>query len=427
MAQRDVLVIGAGVFGLTAAVELRQRGHAVTVLDPANPGDPLAQQIRPGAGEVPGAEALPGAGASMDINKAVRMGYGADRLYQDMVDRAIDGWQAWNERFGERVYEETGVLMLAGGAMAAGGFEFESLRTAEAAGHGVERVDAAAIAARFGAWRDGKYVDGYFQARGGYTRSALTVRALAKYARQIGVVVRPGVAAARLVEEDGRVAGAATRDGEVLAAEHTVVAAGVWTAGLVPELRPYLRATAHPIYYLRPADPERFRPPRFCVFCADVANTGWYGFPVDEQTGLVKLAKHDAGDAVAPDDTRGGVSEARIAELRAFLRDRLPALADAELVAAKHCFYTDTLDGHLWIDRPPRPRPRKDGPQDSEHSGKGGLTVATGGCGHAMKFAPVLGGLIADAVEGKKNPWLERFRWREKASDVPGDAARAIG
>jgi len=64
----------------------------------------------------------------------------------------------------------------------------------------------------------------------------------------------------------------------------------------------------------------------------------------------------------------------------------------------------------LWIDRHPQ---------------KAGLTVATGGCGHAMKMAPVLGGLIADAVEGFENPWLERFAWRTQASAVPGDAARA--
>ena len=38
-----------------------------------------------------------------------------------------------------------------------------------------------------------------------------------------------------------------------------------------------------------------------------------------------------------------------------------------------------------------------------------GLTIAAGDCGHGFKFAPVLGGIIADAVEGKVNP---KFRWR---------------
>jgi glycine/D-amino acid oxidase-like deaminating enzyme len=38
--------------------------------------------------------------------------------------------------------------------------------------------------------------------------------------------------------------------------------------------------------------------------------------------------------------------------------------------------------------------------------------VATGGSGHAFKFAPLLGEIIADAVEGRPNPILPKFRWR---------------
>ena len=38
--------------------------------------------------------------------------------------------------------------------------------------------------------------------------------------------------------------------------------------------------------------------------------------------------------------------------------------------------------------------------------------VATGGSGHAFKFAPVLGGLVADALEGIESPYSQRFAWR---------------
>ncbi|GEM_PF-5367534 len=40
------------------------------------------------------------------------------------------------------------------------------------------------------------------------------------------------------------------------------------------------------------------------------------------------------------------------------------------------------------------------------------LAASTGGSGHAYKFAPVLGGLIADIVEGQPNPHQHKFRWR---------------
>lgn len=386
----NFVIVGGGVFGFTAAVELSSRGHQVTVLDPGPLPHPLA--------------------ASTDLNKAVRMEYGADLQYTQMVDQAIDGWLEWNERFKVNVYEPTGVLMLTKKPMAPGGYEYESLKLIDAQGRAPERLDGDTIHDRFGAWRAGVYAQAAFQPRGGYTRSGLTVEKLCEWAIQLGVHVRPGITTTHTLETSGKVTGVLTTSGETIRADHTIIAAGAWTPDLVPEIRPYIQATAHPMFYLRPSDPAAYTAPNFCVFTADVANTGWYGFPVDPDTGLWKIAKHDSGHTVAPDHDRGDVSEDRIRELRDFLQLSLPGLAEAPLVKARNCFYTDTLDGHLWIDRHPQ---------------KTGLTLATGGSGHAMKMAPVLGGLIADAAEGKAHPWLERFCWRTKASSVPADAARA--
>ena len=54
--------------------------------------------------------------------------------------------------------------------------------------------------------------------------------------------------------------------------------------------------------------------------------------------------------------------------------------------------------------------------------------IAAGDCGHGFKFAPVLGEIIADAVEGKPNPILEKFRWRPEVSvGASTDAARFVG
>jgi hypothetical protein len=77
------------------------------------------------------------------------------------------------------------------------------------------------------------------------------------------------------------------------------------------------------------------------------------------------------------------------------------------------CMYCDTHDGHFWIARDPE---RK------------GLVVAAGDSGHGFKFAPVLGEIIADAVEGKDNSLLDKFRWRPEVRMGTGtDAARSKG
>jgi glycine/D-amino acid oxidase-like deaminating enzyme len=74
--------------------------------------------------------------------------------------------------------------------------------------------------------------------------------------------------------------------------------------------------------------------------------------------------------------------------------------------------YCDTHDGDFWIAPDPE-RP--------------GLVVVTGDSGHGFKFAPVLGEIIADAVESKTNPFLEKFRWRPEVRAGAGkEAARFL-
>lgn len=61
MTTSDILVVGAGIYGSTAAVELGRQGYSVTLIDPGPLPHPLA--------------------ASTDISKVVRMEYGDDRQY----------------------------------------------------------------------------------------------------------------------------------------------------------------------------------------------------------------------------------------------------------------------------------------------------------------------------------------------------------
>ncbi len=176
-----------------------------------------------------------------------------------------------------------------------------------------------------------------------------------------------------------------------------MIAAGSWTPHLLPETAAFLRSTAQPVFHLRPADPTLFEAHRFPVFGADISNTGYYGFPIHPRAGVVKIANHGPGRALHPESPARVVTDEETAHLRAFLRDWLPPLADAPITGTRVCLYCDTTDGHFWIDGDPA---------------REGLILATGGSGHAYKFAPVLGAIIADAVEGRP---LAKFRWRAPA------------
>ena len=116
---------------------------------------------------------------------------------------------------------------------------------------------------------------------------------------------------------------------------------------------------------------------------------------------------------MSPDSSERVVTKDEEEDLRAFLQKTIPSLANAPIVYTRICMYCDTNDGDFWIARDPE-RPN--------------VVVATGDCGHGFKFAPVLGEIIADAVEGKPNPILKKFRWRPEVKfGVTKEAARFEG
>ena len=380
-----IAIVGAGIFGVTAALELNRRGHAVELFDPGPLPHPLA--------------------ASTDITKMIRMDYGADEFYAELMEEAFPGWDAWNAEWGEELYHQTGFLLLAGAALRAGSFEGDSYELLRARGHVVERLDAAALQHRFPAWAAGRYPDGYFNPRAGWVESGRVVAALVNQARSRGIAIRTGVAFQRLAEGDARVTGFVDRDGAVHAADVVVVAAGTWTHTLVPDLEDVMWSVGQPVLHLRPADPDAYRPPRFVPWAADVRNSGWYGFAA-LPNGIVKIANHGPGRRIDPDAPREVTAEDE-AWFRGFLREALLGLAEAPIVGRRLCLYCDTWDGNFWIGRHPK-RP--------------GLVVASGGAGHAFKFAPVLGPIIANAVEGKPDRRAGRFAWRDRGALVTEDA-----
>jgi glycine/D-amino acid oxidase-like deaminating enzyme len=371
-----VCVVGGGIFGVAAALTLRRRGRDVTLIDPGPIPHPLAE--------------------STDISKIVRLDYGDDEAYTEMMERSLERWRSWSAA---HLFHETGVIFLRRSPLEPGTFEHDSFTLLGQRGHVLERLDEAAIAARFPAWRG--FVDGYFNPAGGWAESGRVVAHLAREAAALGVVLREGTRVTRVREAGSRVTGVETARGEAIDADAVVIAAGAWTIDLVPAMRAHLHAVGQPVFHLAPSEPARFAAERFPVFGADIARTGWYGFPANAD-GLVKIANHGVGRSMHPDSDARQVTAEETARLRAFLAEAAPSLADARIAATRTCVYCDTLDQHFWIDVE---RPR--------------LVVAAGGSGHAFKFAPLVGDWIHDALEGHVHP---KFRAR---SSPPAGQERA--
>ena len=392
MKNYDFLVVGAGIYGITAAIALRKRGHTVGVLNPDTIPHPLA--------------------ASTDISKVVRMEYGADREYMDMVEAAITGWHAWNGFFQDTLYHEVGFLMLSkpGSVQGPSNFETASYENLLRKGYTPERLNPTELSARFPTFQANAYEEGIFNPKAGFAESGRVVQTLANYARQLGVDMHEQQTAEHFLGNAKQVTGVQTREGARFHAGHVVLCAGAYTPYLLPELAPCMKSTGHPVFHLRPARPELFRPPNFTVFTSDISRTGWYGFPLHPSEGVVKIGNHGVGVELHPDRDARVVQESEVLQLREFLREHLPELAYAPVTYTRRCLYNDTLDGHFWID---------------QHPVRKGLTVGAGGSGHGFKMAPILGDLIADAAEGKVHKWSARYRWRElSAGTVQEEEAR---
>ena len=80
-------MIGGGVFGLAAALELARRGNAVTVIDRFGSGHPAT--------------------SSTGASRSIRIAY-TEPLYVELARRAIERWRQLEEQSGIRILHLTG-------------------------------------------------------------------------------------------------------------------------------------------------------------------------------------------------------------------------------------------------------------------------------------------------------------------------------
>ena len=380
-------MVGGGIFGTSVARELKKRGHSVTLFD---------------SGPLPNPDA-----SSSDISKVIRADYGADRFYAELATKAITGWHQWNEESGQKLYEETGNLWLAPNPMTKGQFEFESCRVLSELNYPIEPLEKSEIQKRFPAWKQAGYSHGYFNRRGGWAKSTSTVAWLLEKAAEEGVILRQNNGMTELLEHAGQVDGIITQDGTKHRSDLVIIATGAWTPRLLPWMAQILKSVAQPVYHFQLADPSAYQGNQFPQWGANVSETGWYGFPAQDE-GILKVAHHGRGIRMNFGDNQSVFPEMD-KKFRNFLSSAFPELQDAPIVKRRLCFYCDSLDGDFWIDH------------DAERKN---LVVATGGSGHGFKFGPVLGEIIADVAEQKSNPWAYRFQ-RRSVSKALTDAARS--
>ncbi|KAJ9610326.1 hypothetical protein H2200_005103 [Cladophialophora chaetospira] len=415
---QHILIVGAGVFGLSTALSLIQNqtynATRITIID-ASPTLPNPS------------------GSSVDANRIVRADY-AHKHYAELALQAQELWRdrgkdAWG---GEGRYHEPGFVLTAVADKDA--YLAEALSNVRSLAkedkHG--RIDLNKIQELHGqdeirkaTGYEGVSGDhGYANFNSGWADAEACVAYALRRIRAEGgdrVTIRSNTRVQRLLVSGTECKGVHLHGGEKIVADLTILAAGAWSPTLI-DLQGRCLATGQTMAFLDVTAEEqaamRDRP--------TIINQSSGMFIIPPRNKVLKVARHGYGyrnpikipqQTLRPgsDVSSGevevsvevsvpdvGVPIPREAEegLRNALRENVPHMADRPFVRTRICWYCDTPTGDFLITHHPE---YKD------------LFLATGGSGHGFKFFPVIGEKIVAAIEKRVEPELaEIWRWRSE-------------
>jgi glycine/D-amino acid oxidase-like deaminating enzyme len=359
----DVVVVGAGVFGVWTALLLRERGHRVTLLDAYGPGNSRS--------------------ASGDESRHIRAGYEEKALYSEWAMKSMALWKEREIEFKRRMLYPADRLQMAAtltSDLTAQKEVFDRLRIP------YEILPQSELKKR---WPQINFEDvgvAFYET----DKSSAVLKArdncllLAEMFEKKGGVFTiahalPGSAAGRTLEAVD------TGNGNRVSGGIFVFATGPWLRKTFPQLlgRKISTPRRELYYWGVPPGDTRFNWPNLPTWSDGVL--GNYGFPSIDRG--VKVAPPAAGVFQQdPDDAERVPSGYLMRQAQEWVAKRFPALKDMPIVESRICQVEQTGNGDFLIDR---------------HPDYDNVWIAGGGSGHGYKHGPMIGQYVADRVEGK--------------------------
>jgi sarcosine oxidase len=360
----DTVVVGAGVFGLATALELAKRGQRVAIIDRFGSGHDVT--------------------SSTGASRSIRIAYDHP-FYAQLALQAIAAWRELEQTSGRHILHLTGQVDIGPATKLAA-----LASQVQAAGCPIEKLDAAGFRRHFPemALRDGE--GALFHAQAGTVMAEEGMRAMNEAAARLGVAMfAPEAVTAIARRGDGvRV----TTGQRAFDAARAIVAAGPWTGKLMTSLGidlPLGPAIAQVTFLDAPDLVDR---PGFAEW-QTYGDGGLYGHPVP---GIGYKIAFDAGAEGWDGDVTAWTPDCdEERRLLAWFATRFPGYPAKVARTQRHPwtmtpdvdFIVDAVGGE-WGDR---------------------LILACGCSGHAFKFGPALGPLVADVVENGRGPELLRY------------------
>ena len=352
----DTIVIGAGGVGSAALYHLAIRGARVLGLDRFQP--PHTH------------------GSSHGQTRIIRQAYFEHPDYTPLVLEAYQLWQELENRTGQQLYQQTGVLQIGppdgevvGGVLL--GAAQHNLR--------VEQFSAEAIERRWPVFRVPAGMVGVLEPQAGFLRVEQCVQAHLDAA----------IAAGAELKSDAEVLGwqagppvlVDTAEAQY-SADRLVITAGAWAGSLLSELGIQLQVLRKSLFWHPVETGQEARYEELPCFLFELPEGVFYGFPPTDGK-LVKIAEHSGGQPIEDSlNVSRDVDPTDQQRTHQFITGQLPGLS---AIHTDHdvCLYTMSPDQHFIVDRHP------------EHPH---VAFAAGLSGHGFKFTSVLGKALAELV-----------------------------
>lgn len=370
MQQWDVVVIGAGAVGsaaLRAASEAGARTLGLEAHSPAHAG-----------------------GSTHGRSRIFRHAYFEHPDYVPLLRHSTMRFESLERESGERLLHRCGMLAMGGPDSSV---VHGTLESARRWGLQAEALDPAALRRRFPWFELPADAIGAYEADAGVVRPEAAVRASIRAAERRGAELRTSVRV-HGIAEDGSGVRLRTSDGDVRAGA-VVVAAGAWTARLLPELARWLRVTRQVQAWIAPQPSTDLAAFPCWLLDRGPHERPLYGLaphpdgPADGEPGdgrHPKVGIHGSDHLVDPDVGAPPVAARDIDDILAAYRRLAPTLAD-RCVAAATCLYTMSPDSQFLV---------------GTREGSRRVHYAAGLSGHGFKLSPALGdALVGLALEGR--------------------------
>ena len=377
MHQDHIVIVGAGIVGLSTAFALLQTGRRnVTVVEQGVVGHERA--------------------ASHGTSRLLRLEYGADQFYTEMVQLSLQRWRKLEQLSQRCLYTPTGILVL--GNNTEQDFARTSYDVQRKQGYPTESLARNACQQRFPQFSLQDYDFFTYNEEGGMLHASECLQTLKGVIRQLGGTILENQRVIQISHNStlGPIH-LRMKGGDELTANRLVLAVGSWVHHLLGDLRLPIRLTQQHILFFANLPVSTFG---LSTFPAFLAGNELYGLPIYKRATCpgsewLKVASHTFGTDVDPDDPVQ-IEPQIIDGIVHDLYRLLPDLQQAQLVHITSCIYDVSPDEGFILDTLP------DDPR---------IVFATGLSGHGFKFGLLLGEMLSSFLGEYSPPVpMERFR-----------------